>query len=135
MQLARSEEFRTSEGRASQTDQLQQIRIDAIVAIGGDGTFTGQLKMSERTRHQVRSVCPGPSTMTGRNRPDDRSRLSATNTPWRRSTRSGIPHLHVIVLFFIEVVGRDTGFIALRCALPPEPSTCRSPESSRPLKS
>src|SRR6478735_2171838 len=39
LKSARSEEFRTKEGRKKAYDNLKKNDIDALVAIGGDGTF------------------------------------------------------------------------------------------------
>ncbi|MEQ9164808.1 MAG: 6-phosphofructokinase, partial [Fulvivirga sp.] len=41
LKTARSKEFRTKEGRVKAFDNLKKNGIDALVAIGGDGTFTG----------------------------------------------------------------------------------------------
>jgi 6-phosphofructokinase 1 len=41
LRTARSEAFRTREGRATAHATLQRHGIDGLVAIGGDGTFTG----------------------------------------------------------------------------------------------
>ena len=41
LKSARSKEFRTKEGRKKAHDQLLKENIDALVLIGGDGTFTG----------------------------------------------------------------------------------------------
>lgn len=41
LKTARSDEFRTKEGRQNAYNQLKANGIDALVAIGGDGTFTG----------------------------------------------------------------------------------------------
>jgi 6-phosphofructokinase 1 len=41
LKTARSDEFRTKEGRQKAYDQLKAYDIDALVVIGGDGTFTG----------------------------------------------------------------------------------------------
>ena len=41
LKSARSQEFRTIEGRKQAYDNLKKENIDAIVLIGGDGTFTG----------------------------------------------------------------------------------------------
>ena len=43
LKSARSKEFRTKEGRQKAYEQLNEAGIDALVAIGGDGTFTGAL--------------------------------------------------------------------------------------------
>src|SRR5436190_21122126 len=41
LKSARSQEFRTKEGRKKAYDNLKKNDIDALVAIGGDGTFAG----------------------------------------------------------------------------------------------
>src|SRR5262245_12543511 len=41
LKSARSDEFRTAGGRKKAYDKLKKEGIDALVAIGGDGTFTG----------------------------------------------------------------------------------------------
>src|SRR5690606_9529741 len=47
LKTARSEEFMTKEGRQQAFDNIQKLGIDALVVIGGDGTFTGASKFIE----------------------------------------------------------------------------------------
>ncbi|HPW85897.1 MAG TPA: ATP-dependent 6-phosphofructokinase, partial [Chitinophagales bacterium] len=47
LKSARSKAFMTPEGRAQAYAQLQQNGIDGVIAIGGDGTFKGAMKMTE----------------------------------------------------------------------------------------
>lgn len=47
LKSARCEEFRTPEGRKKAYDALVANNIDAVVVIGGDGTFTGARLISE----------------------------------------------------------------------------------------
>ena len=47
LKTARSDEFRTPEGRNRAYYQLKKNDIDAVVVIGGDGSFTGALVMSQ----------------------------------------------------------------------------------------
>ena len=47
LKTARCLEFRTPEGRATAYQNLKLKGIDALVVIGGDGTFTGALKFSQ----------------------------------------------------------------------------------------
>src|SRR5690606_18312917 len=44
LKTARSKEFLTTEGRQEAYNNIQKIGIDALVAIGGDGSFTGAKK-------------------------------------------------------------------------------------------
>jgi len=41
LKSSRSEEFRTIEGRKKAFENIKKFNLDGIVAIGGDGTFTG----------------------------------------------------------------------------------------------
>jgi 6-phosphofructokinase 1 len=41
LKTARSEEFKTAEGRKRAYESLRKLEIDALIVIGGDGTFTG----------------------------------------------------------------------------------------------
>ena len=41
LKTARSEQFRTKEGRQIAYDNLKNFDVDALIAIGGDGTFRG----------------------------------------------------------------------------------------------
>ncbi|MEX2588972.1 MAG: 6-phosphofructokinase, partial [Chitinophagales bacterium] len=41
LKSARSKDFMEKEGRAKAAAQLRKNEIDAVIAIGGDGTFTG----------------------------------------------------------------------------------------------
>src|SRR5690606_30221231 len=47
LKTARSDEFRTPEGRKIDYENLKKHNIDALVVIGGDGTFTGASKFLE----------------------------------------------------------------------------------------
>src|SRR5690606_37513913 len=47
LKTARSDEFRTVEGRKQAYENLKKHNIDALVVIGGDGTFTGASKFIE----------------------------------------------------------------------------------------
>jgi len=58
LKTARSQEFRTKDGREKAYQNLKKNGIDSLVAIGGDGTFTGLHKFYEE--YQVPSICiPG----------------------------------------------------------------------------
>ncbi|MBN2868505.1 MAG: 6-phosphofructokinase, partial [Flavobacteriaceae bacterium] len=47
LKSARSNEFRTKEGRKKAYDALVAENVDALVVIGGDGSFTGALIFNE----------------------------------------------------------------------------------------
>ena len=48
LQSSRSKEFHTPEGRKKAYHRLQSAKIDGLVAIGGNGTFSGRLRFLQR---------------------------------------------------------------------------------------
>ena len=54
LQTSRSKEFRTPEGRKKAADILKSHGIDALVVIGGDGSYNGAMKLHEE--HGIKVV-------------------------------------------------------------------------------
>jgi 6-phosphofructokinase 1 len=113
---ARSEEFMTPEGRKKAYDQLKQNGIDALVVIGGDGSFTGARIFAEEYDFPIVGL---PGTIDNDLYGTDYTIGfdTALNTVIEaidkiRDTASAHQRL-----FFIEVMGRDAGFIALYAAI------------------
>lgn len=116
LKSARSQEFRTPEGRAKAAENLRIRDIDALVVIGGDGSFTGALKLAEE--HGIR-VIGVPGTIDNDLYGTDFTigYDTATNTVIEsvdkiRDTASSHNRL-----FLVEVMGRDTGYIAASTGL------------------
>lgn len=116
LKSARSQEFMTPEGRARAARQLRNHQIDALVAIGGDGTFTGAVKFAEETGIPIIGV---PATIDNDLYGTDYciGYDTATNTAIDaidkiRDTASSHNRL-----FFVEVMGRYAGFIALKAGI------------------
>lgn len=116
LKTARSEEFMTSAGRKKAYENLKKEGIDALVAIGGDGTFTGLHKFYEE--YQVPSVCipgtidndlPGTDYTIGYD--------TATNTAVEAIDRIRDTALSHNRLFFVEVMGRNSGYIAMNSGI------------------
>lgn len=112
LKSARSDEFRTKEGRKKAMENLREIGVDAMVLIGGDGTFRGGKIFSEEYDIPVIGV-PGTidNDIAGTNFTIGYD--TALNTVVEaidkiRDTASSHDRL-----FFVEVMGRDAGFIAL----------------------
>ena len=113
---ARSQEFRTKKGRKKAYEQLLKNNIDGVVAIGGDGTFTGARIFSEEYDIPFVGI---PGTIDNDLYGTDYTigYDTALNTVMEavdklRDTASAHQRL-----FFVEVMGRDAGFIALRSAI------------------
>ena len=116
LKSARSQEFRTPEGRAKAAQNLRERNIDALVVIGGDGSFTGALKLAEEHGIKVIGV---PGTIDNDLYGTDYTigYDTATNTVIEsvdkiRDTASSHKRL-----FLVEVMGRDTGYIAASTGL------------------
>ncbi len=116
LKSARSQEFRTPEGRAKAAQNLRERNIDALVVIGGDGSFTGALKLAEEHGIKVIGV---PGTIDNDLYGTDYTigYDTATNTVIEsvdkiRDTASSHNRL-----FLVEVMGRDTGYIAASTGL------------------
>lgn len=116
LRSARSEKFRTKEGRQMAYQNLKQHEIDAVVAIGGDGTFTGALVFSNEFNIPFIGL---PGTIDNDLFGTDYTigYDTAINTAMESidKIRDTADAHHR--LFFIEVMGRDAGFIALRSGI------------------
>jgi 6-phosphofructokinase 1 len=116
LKSARSEEFRTAEGRKKAYENLKEEGIEALVAIGGDGTFTGLHKFFEEFK--VPSICipgtidndlPGTDYTIGYD--------TATNTAVEAIDRIRDTAMSHNRLFFVEVMGRNSGYIAINSGI------------------
>lgn len=116
LKSARSVDFRTVEGRAKAAQVLSEHKIDALVVIGGDGTFTGARLLIQE--HDV-PVVGIPGTI------DNDLYGTDSTIGYDTALNTAIDAVDKIKdtasahnrLFFIEVMGRDAGFIALRVGI------------------
>jgi 6-phosphofructokinase 1 len=116
LKTARSARFMSREGREKAHLNLLENRIDALVAIGGNGTFTGAKVFDEEYDFPVIGL---PGTIDNDLFGTDATigYDTAVNTVVEacdkiRDTASSHDRL-----FFVEVMGRDAGFIALRSGI------------------
>ncbi|WP_412068277.1 6-phosphofructokinase [Rubrivirga sp. IMCC43871] len=116
LKSARSEAFMTPEGRAIAARQLALAGVDALVAIGGDGTLQGATLLANE--HGIAVVgCPGTIDNDLFGTDETIGFDTALNTALEsidkiRDTADAHDRL-----FLVEVMGRDTGFIALACGI------------------
>ena len=112
LKSARSKEFRTKEGRQKAYDALRAADIDALVSIGGDGTFTGAMIFNEEFNFPVIGI---PGTI-------DNDIFGTSHTLGYDTTLNTVVDVIDKIrdtasshnrLFFVEVMGRDVGHIAL----------------------
>ncbi|GGD07832.1 6-phosphofructokinase [Hyunsoonleella pacifica] len=116
LKSARSKEFRTKEGRQKAFEQLAKAEIDALVAIGGDGTFTGAMIFNQEFGFPIMGI---PGTIdndifgTSHTLGFDTAQNTVVEAIDKiRDTASSHNRL-----FFIEVMGRDVGHIALNVGI------------------
>lgn len=116
LKSARSEAFRTPEGRKKAYDNLKKEGIDALIAIGGDGTFTGLHKFYQE--YNIPSICI-PGTIDNDLAGTDYTigYDTATNTAVEAIDRIRDTALSHNRLFFIEVMGRNSGYIAINAGI------------------
>ena len=116
LKSARSKEFRTAEGRAKAYEQLKKLAIDALVVIGGDGTFTGaNVFMSEFDI----PIVGLPGTIDNDINGTDYTigYDTALNTVVEAIDKIRDTANSHNRLFLIEVMGRDAGDIALNAGI------------------
>ncbi|MDX1530497.1 MAG: 6-phosphofructokinase [Rhodothermales bacterium] len=116
LKSARSKHFREPEGRAEAARCLREAEVDAVVAIGGNGTLTGAFLLHEE--HGVAIVgCPGTidNDLFGTDETvgyDTALNTAIDNIDRIRDTADAHDRL-----FLVEVMGQDAGFIALNCGI------------------
>ena len=111
LKTARSKEFMTPEGKAKAYETLQKEGIDALVVIGGNGSLTGAMDFARA--YDV--CCVGlPGTI-------DNDLYGTDSTIGYDTTMNTIVECVDRIrdtaqsherIFFIEVMGRDAGFLA-----------------------
>ncbi len=116
LKSARSKSFMTKEGRQKAYDNLKSREIDALVVIGGDGTFTGASVFSQEFDIPIIGI---PGTIDNDINGTDYTigYDTALNTVVEaidkiRDTASSHDRL-----FLVEVMGRDAGDIALNSGI------------------
>jgi 6-phosphofructokinase 1 len=116
LKSARSKGFYTEEGRAQAARNVRDYDIDALVAIGGDGTFQGASQFCQE--HDIPIIgCPGTidNDLFGTDSTigyDTALNTAIENIDRIRDTADAHNRL-----FLVEVMGRDAGFIALNCGI------------------
>ncbi|MFZ5642142.1 MAG: 6-phosphofructokinase [Bacillota bacterium] len=127
LQTARSEEFRKPEGRARAFENVKRFGLQGLVVIGGDGSFRGGLEFYREYKIPIIGVpgtidndIPGTDYSIGfdtavNNVVDAINKIRDTATSHERT-------------FIIEVMGRDTGYIALAAGLAGGAETIIIPE-------
>jgi 6-phosphofructokinase 1 len=133
LKSARSTEFRTKEGRKKAYQQLKKLKIDGLVAIGGNGTFTGaEIFFNEYGIPTIGAPGTIDNDLFGTDFTIGYD--TAVNTALDaidkiRDTADAHDRI-----FFIEVMGRDTGYIAVRSAISGGAEMAIMPETKTSVK-
>jgi len=116
LKTARCDEFRTFEGRQKAFDTLKKFGIDALVVIGGDGTLTGAQNFSEDFDVPVVGI---PATIDNDLFGTDITigYDTALNTIVEAVDKIRDTATSHDRIFFVEVMGRDAGFLAQNSAI------------------
>jgi len=116
LKSARSKDFKTVEGRAKAYENLKEAGVEALVVIGGDGSFTGAEVFNKEYNFPVMGI-PGTIDNDIYGTSHTLGYDTALNTVVDcidkiRDTASSHNRL-----FFVEVMGRDAGHIALNAGI------------------
>lgn len=113
---SRCETFRTPQGRQIAFKNIQAASIDALIVIGGDGSFTGAAAFHEETGMPVIGIpgsidndIPGTDFSIGFD-----TAINVALESIDRIRDTAISHGR---LFFVEVMGHSSGFIAIESGI------------------
>lgn len=129
LKTARSKDFRTEEGRAKAYQNLVKAGIDAVVVIGGDGSFTGALVFSQEYDIPFVGI---PGTIDNDMYGTDYTigYDTALNTVIEAVDKIKDTASSHGRIFFIEVMGREAGLLALNSGIAVGAEVILIPESS-----
>ena len=129
LRTSRSKEFMTPEGRAKAYATIKKHKIDALVVIGGNGSLSGAQELTSEYDIPVIGL---PGTI-------DNDLYGTDNTIGYDTALNTIvdcvDKIHDTAnshnrIFFIEVMGRDAGFLAMNSAIAAGAEAAIIPESS-----
>ncbi|MCL4152761.1 UNVERIFIED_CONTAM: hypothetical protein GTU68_059039, partial [Idotea baltica] len=132
LKSSRSEDFRSKEGRAKAYEELKKNEIDGLVVIGGDGSFTGAEVFTQE--YDIPTIgIPGTidNDLYGTDYTigyDTASNVITDCIDKIRDTATSHNRL-----FFVEVMGRDSGFLALRSGIATGAIAVMLPEEKRSI--
>jgi len=116
LKSARSKEFRTEEGRKKAFENLKKENIDALVVIGGDGTFAGASVFIKEFNFPIVGL-PGTIDNDINGTDNTIGYDTALNTVVEAIDKIRDTANSHNRLFLVEVMGRDAGDIALNAGI------------------
>ena len=132
LKSARSKQFMTPEGRAQAYEQLKKFEIEGLVAIGGNGTFTGATLFYDE--YGIPTV-GAPGTIDNDLYGTDHTIGfdTAVNTALEAIDKIRDTADSHDRIFFIEVMGRDSGYIAIQSGIAGGAEMVMVPEVLTPI--
>lgn len=132
LKSARSKEFMTPEGRATAAEQLKKFGIEGLIAIGGNGTFTGATLFYDE--YGIPTV-GAPGTIDNDLYGTDYTIGfdTAVNTALEAIDKIRDTADSHDRIFFIEVMGRDSGYIAIQSGIAGGAELVMVPEVLTPI--
>lgn len=113
---ARCEEFKSIEGRKKAYENLKAMGADGLIIIGGDGSFTGALKLKDEFNFPVIGI-PGTIDNDLFGTSHTLGYDTALNTVMDAIDKIRDTAISHHRLFLVEVMGADAGYIALNSGL------------------
>tara|TARA_B110000259_G_scaffold44172_1_gene51126 strand:- start:4777 stop:5757 length:981 start_codon:yes stop_codon:yes gene_type:complete len=113
---ARSKDFLTKEGRIKAYENIKKHNIDALIIIGGDGSFTGGMIFQNEFNFPVIGI-PGTIDNDLFGTSHTLGYDTALNTVMEAIDKIRDTAISHDRLFFVEVMGRDAGHIALNSGI------------------
>ncbi|MDZ7680569.1 MAG: 6-phosphofructokinase [Fodinibius sp.] len=133
LKSTRSEEFRTEAGMQKAWQNIQDYELDGLVVIGGDGTFTGAMRFGKKFDFPIVGI---PGTIDNDIFGTDFTVGfdTAVNTVVEAVDKIRDTATSHNRLFFIEVMGRDAGFIAVYSGIAAGAEEVLIPEKDRGIE-
>ena len=116
LKTARCDEFRSENGRKKAYDNIKKNEIDALVVIGGDGTFTGSMIFQKEFSIPIIGI-PGTIDNDIYGTQFTIGYDTALNTVVNAIDKIRDTAISHNRLFFVEVMGRDAGHIAINAGI------------------
>tara|TARA_B100000579_G_scaffold194721_1_gene159111 strand:- start:373 stop:1350 length:978 start_codon:yes stop_codon:yes gene_type:complete len=116
LKTARCEEFISENGRKKAYDNIKKNEIDALIVIGGDGTFTGSMIFQKEFSIPIIGI-PGTIDNDIYGTQFTIGYDTALNTVVNAIDKIRDTAISHNRLFFVEVMGRDAGHIAINAGI------------------
>ncbi len=133
LKTARCEEFRSENGRKKAYNNIMEHKIDALVVVGGDGTFTGAMIFQKEFSLPIIGI-PGTIDNDIYGTQYTIGYDTALNTVINAIDKIRDTAISHNRLFFVEVMGRDAGHIALNAGIGAGAEEILVPEANMGLK-